>query len=67
VIGGAEVFALFLPLASRIELTEVLENVPGDTILADPRSSGEWREVSREEHPAADGRPPYRFVTLERA
>jgi len=66
VIGGAEIFALFLPLASRIELTEVLENVPGDTILTDPRASGEWREVGREEHAAADGRPPFRFVTLER-
>jgi len=67
VIGGAEVFALFLPLANRIELTEVLEDVPGDTKLADPRASGEWREVSSEDHPAADGRPPFRFVTLERA
>src|SRR5881392_1026256 len=28
VIGGAEIFALFLPMADRIELTEVLEDVP---------------------------------------
>src|SRR5439155_10685981 len=33
VIGGAEIFALFLPLAERIELTEVLEDTPGDTCM----------------------------------
>ena len=67
IIGGAEIFALFLPIAQRIELTEVLEDVPGDTILPNPQCSGEWREVHREEHEAEDGRPPFRFVTLERA
>jgi dihydrofolate reductase len=67
VIGGAEIFRLFLPLADRIELTEVLKDVPGDTIIADPRDSGEWRETFREEHAAEEGRPSFRFVTLERA
>lgn len=67
VIGGADIFALFLPLADRIELTEVLEDVNGDTSWPDPRHSGTWREVSSEHHPAENGRPPFRFVTLERA
>lgn len=67
IIGGAEVFAEFLPFADRIELTEVLEDVPGDTIMPDPRDSGAWREVAREDHRAEDGRPAFRFVTLERA
>jgi dihydrofolate reductase len=67
VIGGAEIFALFLPLADRIELTEILADIPGDTMLPDPRDDGSWRETAREEHEAADGRPPFRFVTLERA
>lgn len=67
VIGGAEIFAMFLPLADRIELTEVLADVPGDTLLDDPGASGEWREISSEEHAAEDGRLPFRFVTLERA
>jgi dihydrofolate reductase len=66
VIGGAQVFALFLPLANRIELTEVLADIPGDTTLPDPRGGGSWRETNREEHEAADGRPAFRFVTLER-
>ena len=67
VIGGAEIFAVFLPLADRIELTEVLADVPGDTFIDDPRKSGAWRETSCEEHAAEGGRPPFRFVTLERA
>lgn len=66
IIGGAEIFALFLPLADRIELTEVLEDVRGDTLMDDPRKSGNWREMLNEKHAAADGRPPFRFVTLER-
>jgi dihydrofolate reductase len=67
VIGGADIFALFLPLADRIELTEVLADITGDTFIDDPRRSGDWRETFSEEHAAADGRPPFRFVTLERA
>ena len=67
VIGGAGVFELFLPLADRIELTEVLEDVEGDVVMPDPRDEGAWHEISREEHAAEDGRPPFRFVTLERA
>jgi dihydrofolate reductase len=66
VIGGAEVFALFLPLADSIELTEVLADIPGDTHLPDPRESGSWHETGSEEHEAADGRPAFRFVTLVR-
>ena len=67
VIGGAEIFRLFLPLANRIELTEVLEDVPGDTKMADPRESGAWRETFIEDRAAeGGGRPPFRFVTLER-
>jgi dihydrofolate reductase len=65
VIGGADIFRLFAPLAHRIELTEVLAEVEGDTVIDDPRSSASWREVRREEWLEND--PPFRFVTLERA
>ncbi len=64
VIGGADIFRLFLPLADGIELTEVLAAVDGDTMMDDPRASGEWREVASDDH--SDKQPPYRFVTLER-
>jgi dihydrofolate reductase len=66
VIGGAHVFAQFLALADRIELTEVLDDVAGDTVMPDPRASGDWREIGREDYPAEAGRPPFRFVTLDR-
>ncbi len=66
VIGGAHLFEQFADLADRIELTEVLEEVAGDTAIPDPRSAGGWRETWSEAHPAADGRPAFRFVTLER-
>ena len=64
VIGGAHVFDLFLPIADKIELTEVLDDVEGDTLMPDPRAEGSWRETFREENANADRR--FRFVTLER-
>jgi len=64
VIGGNEVVELFLPFATRLELTEVHEDTAGDVFMAAP--GAEWREVAREEHPAAGGDPAYAFVTLER-
>ena len=67
IIGGAEIFDLFLPLADRIEITDVLADINGDTFLADPRDSGDWREVAREEHAAEGDTPAFAFVTLERA
>jgi dihydrofolate reductase len=66
VIGGAEIFGLFLPIADRIELTDVLADVEGDITVPDPRASGQWCETWSEDHPAEDGRPPFRFVTLDR-
>jgi dihydrofolate reductase len=67
VIGGADVFALFLPRADRVELTEVLSDIPGDTIMPDPRESIEWEETEVAVHGPEDGRPGFRFVTLDRA
>ncbi len=66
VIGGADIFDLFLPLADSIELTEVLAEVEGDIFMPDPRSGASWREVARVDHPAEGETPAFRFVTLER-
>jgi dihydrofolate reductase len=63
VIGGAEIYRLLLPRATRIELTEVHAAPNGDTAM--PAFTG-WRETAREDHPAEDGRPAYSFVTLVR-
>ena len=67
IIGGAEIFELFLPHADRIELTEVLGDIHGDTVMPDPRSEGSWQEVAREDHPAEGETPAFRFITLERS
>jgi dihydrofolate reductase len=66
VIGGAEIIALFLPEADAIELTEIHSAPDGDVFLPafDP---SDWREASREDFPAEDGRPAYSFVRLVRA
>lgn len=65
VIGGAEIYELFMPYATRIELTEVHEDTAGDITM--PYPGPEWVETAREER-EADGRwPAHSFVTLERA
>jgi dihydrofolate reductase len=64
VIGGAQIFALALPLATRIELTEVHADVAGDTAM--PALGEGWREIFREEHPAEGARPAFAFVTLRK-
>ena len=69
IIGGAEIYTLFLGVANRIELTEVHLDATGDTSM--PPFGAEWRETARTEHPAEGvmgkgGRPAYAFVTLLR-
>ena len=65
VIGGAEIFHLFLPLADRIELTEVHARPEGDTFLPafDPLH---WKPLGCEAHPAKGGQPAFSFITLGR-
>ena len=65
VIGGAEIYRLFKPVADRVELTEVHVRPEGDTFL-EPFEPVHWREVERETHGAQAGRPPFSFVTLAR-
>ncbi|MBU6164990.1 MAG: dihydrofolate reductase [Alphaproteobacteria bacterium] len=65
IIGGAEIYALALPIATRIELTEVDAAPHGDTVLP-PFDAARWREVARVAHPAEGERPGFAFVTLER-
>ena len=64
VIGGAEVFAMFLGRADAIELTEVHGDIEGDATV--PPFGLEWRETAREDFPSEAGRPAYSFVRLER-
>ena len=63
VIGGAEIYRAALPLATRIELTEVHQTFAGDAVFAFDR--GGWRESAREDHITPDGLA-YSYVTLTR-
>ena len=66
VIGGADLFALALPRAQRIYLTEVEGEPAGDVAMPALDESG-WREVSREAVPAGpDDEYPTIFRVLER-
>ena len=67
VIGGAAIFALFEPIADRIELTEVIAEVEGDVTMPDLRSSERWIERDYEDHEAAGDTPAWRTITLVRA
>jgi len=66
VIGGAQIYALALPAADRLYLTEVHSSPPGDTWFPEIEM-GEWREISRESHePESEGGPGFSFVILDR-
>jgi dihydrofolate reductase len=65
IIGGAEVYRLFLPLADRIELTKVHLSPSGDAEVAE-FDKKVWKEVSKERHPAEEGRPAFDWITLRR-
>ena len=64
VIGGAEIYRLFLPHVNRVELTEVHAAPQGDTRMPDLGTG--WRETFREDYAAECDRPAYSFVTLLR-
>jgi len=65
VIGGAAIYDVFMPLADRIELTQIHAEVEGDTFMNAP--GADWELVHRVEHPPEDGLPAYSFLTYERA
>lgn len=66
VIGGAEIYALALPLAQRLYLTQVHAEVEGDACFPALDLSG-WQEVGREDF-AAEGPNPYdySFIVYDR-
>lgn len=64
VVGGAEIYRLFLPRADRIELTEVHLSPEGDIMLE--AFGPEWAETTRVRCDAENGTPAHDFVTLKR-
>ncbi len=65
VIGGGQIYQATLPLADRIYLTEVHEEVEGDAFFPHFDHSM-WREVSREDFKREGDIPAHSFVVLER-
>jgi dihydrofolate reductase len=68
VIGGGEIYALTLPLATRMHLTHVDTEVAGADAHFPPFDPAQWRVGSREAH-AADAAHAFafEFVDYERA
>ncbi|MHB8912017.1 MAG: dihydrofolate reductase [Lysobacter sp.] len=64
VIGGGEVYALCLPLATRLHLTEVDTRVEGADAFFPPFDRARWTEVAREAH-AADARHAHGFAFVD--
>ena len=64
VIGGAQIYAQALPLAQRVEVTELARDFDGDAYA--PALGPEWQENARTHHVAADGLP-YSFASYARA
>jgi len=66
IIGGGQIYELFLPAAQRIYLTRVDTEVDGDAFFPE-LVEDEWSVVSSEEYPVtAERELGFRFEVLER-
>lgn len=66
VIGGAEIYAQWIDVADRLEVTEVHARPEGDTYFSAIDVTG-WEEVARVRNPAgADDSADFSYVTYRR-
>jgi len=66
VMGGAQIYKLAVPQASRLYITQIHAAFEGDTYFPSLDAS-KWRETFREDHePDETNIYPYRFRILER-
>jgi dihydrofolate reductase len=66
VIGGAEIYAQWMAIADRLEITEVHARPEGDTYFAAIDHSA-WEEVARVRNPAGpDDSADFSYVTYRR-
>ncbi len=66
VIGGSQIYELFLPKASRLHVTRVHADIDGDSFFPEINDS-EWMLVVTEAHPANDANQfAFDFTTYER-
>jgi dihydrofolate reductase len=64
IIGGAAIYDLFMPLAHRIEMTQIHADYAGDTFMEEP--GRDWVLTAREDHAADGAYPAYSFLTYRR-
>ena len=66
IIGGAEIYRLFLPRADRLYITHIHQAVDGNVTFPD-YDSREWKLVSNEPHQPDENNPmSYSFCVYER-
>lgn len=66
IVGGAELYTQALPLADRIYLTEIQQDVIGDAHFPSFNQK-EWTEITRDERIQETPQPlTYHFVTYQR-
>jgi dihydrofolate reductase len=64
IIGGAQIYSEALPLADKLYLTQVHDNVEGDAYFPE-FTEGDWQEVERVDHAGDNnGKPNYSFIIL---
>lgn len=63
ILGGAQIYAQAMPLAERIEVTEIAEEIEGDAYA--PTLGPEWRVAAREDHVSANGMK-FSFITYQK-
>ena len=63
IMGGAQIYAQALPLADRVEVTEIAQDFDGDAFA--PVLGPEWQQAARESHVGAGGLP-FSFVRYVR-
>lgn len=65
IIGGAQIYAQALPLADRVEVTEIDQDFDGDAYA--PALGAQWAESARSRHVSSTNGLPFSFVTYVRA
>jgi len=66
VIGGAEIYAQWMDITDRLEVTEVHARPEGDTYFT-AIDAGQWEEVARVRNPAGpDDSADFSYVTYRR-
>lgn len=65
VVGGAAIYALALPIADELELTEIDADLAADTFFP-PWNPADFRQTAREAHETAEGLR-YSFVSYRKS